>query len=361
MNIRLVKLIDRLLGTAVVTLLPSPAAPAGTVAGASLLIIRPGGIGDAVMLAPLIRTIRAAHPEITITILAESRNSGVFPLIPGVERVLRYDRPSEFAEALAGRYDAVIDCEQWHRMSAIVARLVKAPLKIGFGTNQRLRMFTHALPYSQDDYEAVSFLRLALPLGLPDPAVTVSTPFLTIPAAAAEKAARLTERLNGRQYIVMFPGASIEERKWGAERFRAVAEKLSECSFATVVVGGIEERNDGERISEKTGLNLAGATTLAETAALIGRSRLLISGDSGVLHLAAGLDIPTVSLFGPGIAAKWAPHGAHHAVIDHRLPCSPCTRFGTTPPCPRAVRCMTEITPDEVADAALKLLTSGGL
>jgi ADP-heptose:LPS heptosyltransferase len=75
---------------------------------------------------------------------------------------------------------------------------------------------------------------------------------------------------------------------------------------------------------------------------------LLVSGDSGVLHLAVGLDVPTVSLFGPGIAEKWAPRGDIHRVIDHHLACSPCTRFGTTPPCPIQARCLADIGVDEV-------------
>jgi ADP-heptose:LPS heptosyltransferase len=103
------------------------------------------------------------------------------------------------------------------------------------------------------------------------------------------------------------------------------------------------------------GLNLAGRTTLAETGAVVARSALLVSGDSGVLHLAVGLGIPTVSLFGPGIAAKWGPKGEGDVAVNHRLPCSPCTRFGTTPPCPVQARCLSEITVTEVTVAVTGL------
>ena len=104
------------------------------------------------------------------------------------------------------------------------------------------------------------------------------------------------------------------------------------------------------------GLNLAGSTTLTETAAVIARSALLLSGDSGVLHIAVGLGVPTVSLFGPGIEAKWGPKGEGDIVLNQRLPCSPCTRFGTTPSCPIGARCLSEITPEQVAGAIGRLL-----
>ena len=86
------------------------------------------------------------------------------------------------------------------------------------------------------------------------------------------------------------------------------------------------------------GLILAGMTSLAETAAVIQKCALLVSGDSGVLHIAAGLGVPTVSIFGPGRVEKWAPQGEHHVVVTKRLTCSPCTMFGTTPPCLKTSR-----------------------
>jgi len=79
-----------------------------------------------------------------------------------------------------------------------------------------------------------------------------------------------------------------------------------------------------------------------------------------VLHIAVGLGVPTVSLFGPGRAKKWAPRGERHVVISKELPCSPCTTFGNTPPCPYNVRCMSDITVDEVVNAVTMLLTSMG-
>jgi ADP-heptose:LPS heptosyltransferase len=356
--ITFLKSTDEILGRCLCRLLSRPrSAGNGTVS--NILIIRPGGIGDAVLLAPAITSFKKTNPHLHITILAEKRNADVFLLISGVEEVLCYDRPHEFIHALRGSYDVVIDTEQWHCLSAVVARFASAPVKIGFDTNERRRMFTHLIPYSHDDYEAVSFAHLLRPLGIETGDVEMMAPFLDFHYGISEKAAGLLESLIGQPFVAVFPGASIPERRWGGDRFRRVAEALSSFGVKVVVVGGKVDRQQGEVIvAGGLGLNLAGVTSLAETAAVIQRSSLLISGDSGVLHIAVGLGTPTVALFGPGRAKKWAPQGDHHIVINKELPCSPCTTFGTTPPCPINARCMRDIAVDEVVNAVTMLLTS---
>ena len=327
----------------------------------SLLLIRPGGIGDAVLLAPAISSLKKTFPSVHITLLAEQRNAGVFSLIPGVDSLLCYDRPRELLQALRGRYDAVIDTEQSHRLSAVVARFAKSAVKIGFDTNERRRMFTHTVPYSHDDYEAVSFTHLLEPLGIDAVDVETGAPFLSPPGAVCVTASAQMEPLHDEPFVAIFPGASIPERRWVADRFRRVAEVLSVIRIKVVIVGGKEDRQQGEVIvGGDLGLNLAGLTSLAETAAVIQKSSLLLSGDSGVLHLAVGLGTATVSLFGPGRAKKWAPQGDRHIVINKGLTCSPCTTFGTTPTCPIDARCMRDISVDEVVNAVTMLLTSLG-
>jgi ADP-heptose:LPS heptosyltransferase len=359
LKIRLLKFLDRLAGVIFTAALPSAQMWPFPVLQ-RLLLIRPGGIGDAVLLAQAVSSIRNIYPHIHITILAEQRNSSVFSLIPSVDEVLCYDRPKEFVKALRGRYYVVIDTEQWYRLSAVVARLVRAPIKIGFDTNERRRMFTHCVRYDVDAYEPDNFFALLKPLGF-DRQSDIDSAGLTLPLQSVTEASQLLQSLNSEPFVVIFPGASVPEKRWGVERFRKVAEVLSAFGVRIVVVGGKEDRQRGEVIAGGgLGLNLAGLTSLPETAAVIQKSALLLSGDSGVLHIAAGLGVPTVSLFGPGSAKKWAPQGDHHIVINKKLPCSPCTTFGTIPPCPIDAKCMRDISVDEVVNAVTMLLTSVG-
>lgn len=361
MNISLLKKIDAAIGCISASIFPTSVNNEIPATFTSLLLIRPGGIGDAVLLATVINSLKNYHPALQITLLAEQRNAGVFQLIPCVDRLFCYDRPRDLLQVLCAKYDVVIDSEQWHRLSAIVARLIAAPVKIGFETNERRRMFTHRIPYSHNDYEAISFAHLLVPLGIEHKGAVMADPFLSVPHSASCIADALLKPYHDQPFVTIFPGASIPERRWGTERFRRVAELLTTFGIRIVVVGGKEDLQQGDEIVVgESGLNLAGLTTLAETAAVIQRSSLLLSGDSGVLHVAVGLGVPTVSLFGPGRSKKWAPQGSKHVVINKELTCSPCTNFGHTPTCPIDVRCMQEITVDEVFNAVTMLLTNLG-
>lgn len=314
----------------------------------NILLIRPGGIGDAAIFASSVINIKNYLPDSHITILAERRNCGIFSLLRQVDELFCYDIPQEFFKVFLKKYDVVIDSEQSHYLSAVVARFVKAPVKIGFDTNERHRMFTHPISYNLEEYESFNFFALLKPLGI-DSQSNNEAVTLSIPSYSVVKADNMLQSLDSKPFITIFPGASIPEKRWGVEHFRQVAKILSASEIKIVVIGGKEDRQLGDIIAgDGFGLNLAGLTSLPETAAVIQKSTLLLSGDSGVLHIAVGLGIPTVALFGPGRVSKWAPRGANHIVINKKLPCSPCTFFGNTPPCPINVQCMQDITVDEV-------------
>lgn len=358
LSVRGMKRLDTVAGSALARLLPRPRIPAAMPAmTGGLLLIRPGGIGDAVHLAPAIRLLAERFPHAPLDVLAERRNAGAFALCPGIRELYQYDRPAQLLQVLGNRYDVVIDTEQWHRLSAVVARGVRAPVKIGFAGNERARLFTHTLPYAHEDYETASFLRLLAPLGI-DGEVPPEEPWLQVPEdALAVMKLQLPEPPAAGRRVVIFPGASIAERRWGTERFREVACWCLDHGHQVVVVGGDADRADaGAIVSGLPAVNLAGETTLAETAAVIALADLVVSGDSGVLHIAVGLGCPTVALFGPGIAAKWAPRANRHVVLDKRLACSPCTRFGYTPACPHGVRCLREIVVADVTAAIAGVL-----
>lgn len=353
-KIKFIKRIDSLIGIPLTYLLSSPVYHQD-IPVRSILIIRPGGIGDALLLAPAIRSLKVKFADASITVLAERRNAGAFTLVPSIDKLLLYDCFRDFIKLLFTRYDLIIDTEQWHRMSAAVARLTSSTMKIGFDTNARRKLYTHTVPYSQDEYEAQSFLKLLMPLGI-NAEFDYSTSFLTLSASAGNEIRPLLGSLKS-PYIAVFPGASVNERRWGVQKFTTLLQLLARRGITAVIIGGKEEQRSAEAIvSGASGLNLAGKTSIAGTAAIIAGSKLLVSSDSGVLHIGTGLGIPTVSLFGAGIAKKWAPQGEIHTVLDRKLACSPCTLFGTTPVCPNKVRCLEEIEVETVFNAVISLL-----
>ena len=315
-----------------------------------ILVIRPGGIGDAVLLLPMLHELALLHPDAQIDVLAENRNSEVFGWSPVVSTVWQYDRPKDFLKLFQQRYDLIIDTEQWYHLSAMVTRLLAAPRSIGFATNTRSRLFTDSQPYHQERYEAEMFLELLEPLrNRTFESTRPRAEVLVLPQPGFK---------GGTPYIVIFPGASVFTKQWPAERYAEVARYCEESRFEVVIVGGQADIHTGEIISHalKRCHNLVGKTNLSESASIVAGAALMISGDSGLLHVAQLLNIPTVALFGPSNPNKWSKTGAKHIVLSAKTDCAPCSQFGITPHCPFHVRCMREITPVEVFDAAMQLL-----
>ena len=256
-------------------------------------------------------------------------------------------------------YDRVFDTEQSHFLTGALVALLKAHKKIGFATKGRERAYDVSVEYFQDQYEANSFFRL-FAAGIEIwPQKFRLQPSYFFPTDQERKKVNALLSDIRREIVCMFPGASIKERLWPIDRWSKVADELWEYGYKPIIIGGRAEIDMSQEIMDTASspiLNLCGRLSLSETAALFDCSRLLISTDSGILHIGAMCDTPTVSLFGPGIADKWGPRGERHRIINKNLPCSPCTKFGNTPPCPNRHECMKEITSKEVIDAAKDLL-----
>lgn len=355
MKIEFMKLIDRLVGGIVTASIPSARLRQVRVPR-KFLVIRPGGIGDAVLLVPALRALQTAYPGCSIEILAEKRNAAAFGFISGIGTIHLYDSPLGIVSVLRGCYDVVIDTEQWYRLSAVVARLTGAPMLIGFATNERKRLFTHTVPYDKSQYEAYSFFQLLEPLGIAAPS-QIDTPFLELPHTAFVEADTLLASLSDRPFVTVFPGASVPEKQWGTDNFLELIYLLTTRGIAVVLIGGEDTRCAGKQLSMvKHVLDLTGRSSLRGAAALITKGRAFVSGDSGLLHIAAGLDVPTVSLFGPSDARKWGPQGERHILIGTGLSCAPCSRFGTIPPCAVSACCLSEIRVAEVLAAVEAIL-----
>ncbi|MBF0344288.1 MAG: glycosyltransferase family 9 protein [Nitrospirae bacterium] len=319
----------------------------------SILFIRPGGIGDAVLLLPSINCLKMAIPEASICVLCENRNAGIFTLTKAIDHLYLYDKGIDLIKCLSSTYDVVVDTEQWHRLSAIVAALTKAQVRLGFDTNNRSLLFSHPIPYRHDEYEADSFASLIRPLTEQPLHFDHDRPFIEPSVAIPADFSMARGDL-----VAIFPGASVRERRWGAQNYGEVASAISAQGYTPVIVGANSDRADAAEIVRRCGkcIDLTGKTTLMETAAVLGASRLLIGADSGLLHVAVGVGTPTVSIFGAGLEKKWAPRGKAHKVLNARVDCSPCTLFGYTPPCKNKIKCLTAISVDEVIGAVVSAL-----
>ena len=349
----LLKFLDNNFGRLVCALFrPLPCCDVGKLQ--KILVIRPGGIGDAVLLLPMLHELALLHPDAQIDVLAENRNSEVFGWSPVVSTIWQYDCPNNFLSLFQQRYDLIIDTEQWYHLSAMVTRLLAAPRSIGFATNTRSRLFTDSRPYHQERYEAEMFLELLEPLRNGAFESTRPRAEVLVLTQAGFKC--------GNPYIVIFPGASVVTKQWPAERYAEVARYCEDSGFEIVIVGGKTDIRSGEVVSRtlRHFHNLVGKTTLTDSASIIAGSVLMISGDSGLLHVAQLLKIPTVAIFGPSNIKKWLREGDKHVVVSAGFTCAPCSLYGTIPKCHHGFQCMQDISVDMVITAVSCLMKKTG-
>ena len=325
-----------------------------------ILVIRPGGIGDAVMLLPTIRYLRSiVAPTTQIDILCETRNMELFKIAVSDVNLIVYDKsPIKTIRVLRQRkYSVVIDTEQFHNFSGVMTGITGAELRVGFKVNtNRNGLYTHIVSYDFDGSEDAQFMRLINAVQPPphsQPAKSgilsryVSVPQFTLPHDIKQK-----------EFLALHAGGSIPCKQWMPERFAKVCDYVSDkYSLPTILIGGKSDCKQAEKIcaANSKPINLCGKLTLAETVSLCRQAKIFIGSDSGIAHIATAVDTPVVALFGPSDPNKWGVPKGTGSVIHNALPCSPCSIFGYTKPC-KNHECMLSISPEQVITEVCKIL-----
>ena len=326
-----------------------------------ILIIRPGGMGDMLMLLPTMYAIRKHNPNITIDIVCETRNFEVLELAGFNKHVMLYDgNPVRFLQTLHRTdYDVVIDSEQFHNFSAVMAWLSGAPVRVGFKINPvRLNLYTHLVSYDIDGYEMDQFGKLLRPFG-------VSLDYRSLHGVLRESGSLLEDKvpalakrvINKGRVVVIAPGSSNPYKQWGPEKFSEMISQLDQMGCSFVLVGGNHDvsKTVTFRTKADTLVDCCARLSLVETAAILKSATLFVGCDSGLTHLATALGKPTVSIFGPSDSRKWSKEHKQHMVVRKTLPCSPCSIFGYHKLC-RDIPCMSNVTVHDLVSAVVNAL-----
>ena len=330
-----------------------------------VLVIRPGGMGDMILLLPTIRRLQAELPAAAIDIVCERRNREVLGMAGLSAKAMPYDRYPWLLlwRLLTRRYDLAVDSEQFHHLSAVMAFASGAPVRIGFKINPcRNLLYTHFISYSLEGYEGQEFMRLLEPLGIADTQCNVEGCLSDLPPVPSKAGTTtLRELLGHAPCIAVAAGSTTPYKSWGALRFaRLVDMLLRDLDGAVILVGGPGDRAISEAVFRHCSrpprlLSLAGSLSLAETAAVIRRCSLFIGLDSGLAHVATAVGTDTVVLFGPSDCRKWGSPGETHQVVDKGMQCAPCFIFGYHRLC-RAMACMEAINVEDVYSCAAAAL-----
>lgn len=324
-----------------------------------ILIFKPGAIGDLLHMTPVVRALKGVAPEATITMMVGSRiTASIFDGNPCVDDILLYDKKGEQRSwkglfslrrrVREGGYDLVLNYQRsnlkgWFVLSAAF------PCRVLVYHKTR-RETVHAV---------VDHLRPLAPLGIDPESVDRRLDFF--PSSDDESFADrylLGQGLAGKRVVAFNPGTSSPNKCWPVERFAELGNRLVELlGCAVVVVGSREEADLGSAIA--AGMrwpvhDLCGCT-LGQLGAILKRCRILVTGDTGPMHVASAVGTPVLALYGPISPLRSGPVGEGHRILLHsELSCVPCNSFTCRHEPFR--ECMELITVDEAFRAVMEML-----
>ena len=317
-------------------------------------------LGDAVMSLPAVRAIRGIFPHAHVAVVARpsvaelyTRESSVDEVIPYAAQGLAAKR--EFAAGLrAHRFDCAILLQNAFD-AALMAWMAGIPERIGYRRDARGWLLTRAVavpePGETPRHERFYYLELLRRAGLMEHFPETKAIHLDGIAAAREAGLRrLAEWGIHGSVIGISPGAAYgSAKRWLPERFAETARRFSS---SVLVFGAPSERDLCASVAvQAKGRNLAGETTLREFIELASVCRLFLTNDSGAMHVASALGVPTVAVFGATDDTTTGPASPVACVVRAHAECSPCLLRE----CPIDHRCMTRVTTDQVAAAAIPL------
>lgn len=349
--------------------MPKPTWP--TVEPKNIVVRMPNWLGDLVMATPVLYDLRRRWPNASITAMCQSNVAALLKHDPNIDDVYSYKKPSgwihrrqhlDIIEKLRmGEYDMGVlltnsfSSAWWFWRGQVKNR-------IGFATNLRAALLSKAVPFPKNketQHLVLTYKALLAPMGVP---ISNTPPCLYVSPEEHQKAVALLKSHGvdrDKQILVgINPGAAFGSAKcWLPERFRAVTERLLEDPRVTVLYfgdpAGATLVNDICQGLPERVINFAGRTTIRELLALIQMCQVMLTNDSGPMHIASALNVPLVAIFGSTSDVKTGPYGGG-IVIHKRVECSPCYKRV----CPIDFRCMKRIEVDEVYQAIRHTLDS---
>ena len=337
-----------------------------------ILIIAPNWIGDAVMTQPLLASIKTLYPDSTIDVLASTWVAPIYRACSEVNEVidakfehkqLQWGLRQQLAKQIAAKqYQACFVLPNSFK-SALIHWLANIPLRIGYRGEMRFGLINVSLDNpSKVDRPPMVEHYLALSHLLNDTEQSIDqaiTPHLNVSQSAKQSVEAKLNKANinlsepNAAIYVLCPGAEYGvTKRWPTEHFAALANEIisSNPNSQIILLGSQGDQSLGQEITSQTTPvsnihNWCGSTSLDEAIALIGMSKAVVSNDSGLMHIAAALNIPQVAIFGSSDPSHTPPLSKQAKVIWLNLPCSPCHKRE----CPLGhLKCLKDILPQQV-------------
>ncbi len=333
----------------------------------NILVRATNWVGDAVMSLPALRALRERFPHARISILAKPWVADLYGREPFCDQLIPYEAGSLGSKMRAARdlrqfnFDCAILLQNAFEAAAI-AWAARIPVRIGYARDGRSPLLTHAiavpLPREIPRHERFYYLELLRRAGIVDAMPENDLIRLDGAAAAREAGLRRFHELGlGDVVIGVSPGAAFgSAKRWLPERFAESADRVArEIGASIAVFGSKQERELCAAVTSALSAparNFAGETSLGEFIEMAAACRVYLTNDSGAMHIASALGVPTVAIFGATDDIGTGPTGPLARVVREPVECSPCLKRE----CPIDHRCMTRVPAARVAETALALL-----
>jgi len=316
-----------------------------------LVVRSPNWLGDAVMALPAVRNLKTMLVNDPLTIAAPEKLVALWQACPFVDRVLALEQPKKLSvtakQLRAGNFGSAVLLPNSLRAAAEVW-MAGIPQRVGYAKAGRRLLLTKAVSAPSRNpirlHQLFYYLDLVTAIGGPDDA---SLPTLRVDLPVASKPSMT---------VALCPGAEYgPAKRWPAESFLAVAKHFTEKHRAKIILlGAAGDASIAEEIARQIpdAENLTGKTSLAEFMSVLASANIVICNDSGAMHVASALNVPTVTIFGSTEPLLTGPMGTRTKVLRHHVPCSPCFLRE----CPIDFGCMKGITPAMVIETAEALV-----
>lgn len=337
-----------------------------------ILVVVTIPLGDTLFVGPAIRALRARYPHAHIAALALPTNAAILRRHEELDAVLvwqyrsRWPTPMDFLRlALTLRSHHFDLCIEMTPIATVFARLAGIPMRLGLGFRPFWWLLPNRAPEWKKRHAVHHYGDLVRPLGV---RLSNIKPRLMLTDSDREAALGFLREhgvCEGDRLVTVHPGASTRLKRWDAERFAELADRLQlRHGLRVVVVGGKSDAAIIQRMlqaARQRPIVAAGRLGILQTAAIQERAALHVGNDSGPLHLAAAVGTPSVGLFGPTNVSNFRPIGGGAVTLQKPKACSPCTHFvGGSPvlakPLCRTCACLDELSVDEVEEACLRRL-----
>ncbi len=326
-----------------------------------ILIVGPAWVGDMVMAASLVAAVKAREPDRPVDVLAPPASLPVARLIPGVRRAIPLGLGhGDFGLLARWRAGRALRAEGYGKAiilprafkAAIVPFAAGIPERVGYAAEGRSLLLTDARPdHARKTARTIDrFVALAAPAGA---APASERPILHLPDDARRAAAAAFPLAGSGPVMALCPGAEYgPAKRWPAQKFALLAAQAHSLGYRIRVLGGPKDAPLAQEIVARAGVpvdDLVGRTSLVEAAAILAASDVVVSNDSGLMHVAGALDRPLVVLYGSSSEKMTPPTGPRSTAVSRELPCRPCHKRE----CPLGtLACLEGIPPQEVLAAA---------